>query len=172
VRTSRIYPIFGCLYRISTTTAVLTIGSCGILGMNPNVQTWWQPDAEHYYVEGALSQGDAARPTVGYVQGEGDNPDPGSFVRIGQPGAGISSAGIHVPSGLVMVSQNKRFGITFHSNRRFAIIRLFAWDDFRANRVRDLDEPIAGIWEIKKEDQRGWHFNAPAWNQFNFAFHK
>ena len=164
------YPARQCLYHRGILVFATGLCGCGILGTDPNWQTWWQPDVNQYSVAGALTQGTAARPVIGYVQGEGDHPDPGSFVRVGSPDAGISSAGVYVPSRTIPLSSDRRFAITFTTSRRFAVIRLFAWDDVRDNKIRDIDENLAGMWEIKKEDQRGWSFNAPAWNQFNFTF--
>ncbi|MOA67792.1 hypothetical protein D3C78_1951160 [compost metagenome] len=50
------------------------------------------------------------------------------------------------------------------------LVRLYAWDDVNNNGVRDLNERQGTEWTLKKEDLRGWTYNAPDWNQFNFSF--
>jgi hypothetical protein len=89
---------------------------------------------------------------------------------MGPPGAGIDARGIYVPTEILTVDQDRRFKKTFVVKSRYGMIRIFAWDDVNQNGVRDLNEALGGEWELLKQDMRGWTFNAPAWNQFNFAF--
>lgn len=149
----------------------LSLGGCTSLPVNPNFSTIIWRDAAEYYVEGSLTRGFASRPKVAYIQGEGNTPDNGSFQTKGT-GAGISPQGIYTPSGLLPVDQNGRFSFKVTSSQRFVLVRIFAWDDLNNNNVRDLNEQIASEYNLKKEDQRGWSYNAPEWNQFNFIFNR
>lgn len=151
--------------------AAASLPGCG-LNYNPNFATLWNPAANEYYVEGAVTRGFASFPRVGYVQGEGTSVDRGSFKIQGPQGAGIDARGVYVPTALIVLDTENRFKKTFQVSPRYALIRVFAWDDLNRNGSRDLNEQIAGEWELKKEDQRGWTFNAPGWNQFNFTFTK
>jgi hypothetical protein len=148
-------------------TALIAAG-CG--NINPNFSTIVWRDAAEYTIEGALSTGFASRAKVGYIHSEGDNPDLGSFEIKGRTGAGILSNGVYSPSDLVTVDGNRRWHKTFKTSRRFALIKLFAWDDTNNNNIKDYNEPVPIEWVLKKEDQRGWSYNAPDWNQFNFTF--
>jgi hypothetical protein len=149
------------------------LSGCGsIININPNFETIWKWDAETYMIEGALTRGFASFPRVGYVQGEGDSTDRGSFRLIGPQGVGIDARGIYVPTEIISLDPERRFRKTFTVRSRYGLINLFAWDDLNRNGVRDLNEQIGGEWELKKQDIRGWSFNAPAWNQFNFTFTK
>ncbi|MEB3198486.1 MAG: hypothetical protein VKP62_14910 [Candidatus Sericytochromatia bacterium] len=138
--------------------------------MNPNFETLWRPDAETYMIEGAVTRGYASYPRVGFVQGEGNSTDRGSFRILGPQGAGLLATGIYVPSEIVLVDSENRFKKTFSVRTRYGLINVFAWDDINRNGIRDLNEKLGGQWELRKQDLRGWSFNAPAWNQFNFAF--
>jgi hypothetical protein len=166
------YPETSRAYRTTRVFVLLAlalgVGACGPI--NPNFETLWRPDAENYSIEGAVTKGFSSFPRVGYVQGEGDSTDRGSFKIAGPQGAGIDARGVYVPSALLVVDADDRFKKTFTVRPRYALIRIFAWDDVNRNGVRDLNEQLGGEWELKKEDQRGWSFNAPAWNQFNFSF--
>lgn len=169
-----LYPPTSRAYRttrffVASAAAAAALG-CGPI--NPNVETLWRPDAESYSIEGAVTRGFASFPRVGYVQGEGESTDRGSFKISGPSGAGIDARGIYVPSDIITLDQESRFKRTFKVRPRYALIRIFAWDDVNRNGVRDLNEQVAGEWELKKEDQRGWSYNAPGWNLFNFAFTK
>lgn len=146
----------------------LALGGCGPI--NPNFHTIIWRDAADYTIEGALTPGFATRARVGYVLGEGDNPDAGSFRNVGGQDAGITPQGIYIPSAILTLDANKRFRHTFKSSKRFVLVKIFAWDDTRSNGVRDADEPLGSVWELRKEDLRGWSYNAPDWNQFNFNF--
>lgn len=146
----------------------LAIASCGPI--NPNFQTWFNPAAETYTVEGSITRGLAQRPKVAYVQRQGENPDNGSFVSVGNASAGVDQRGVYTPSAFITPGQDSRFRITFTGRPRYVLIALFAWDDINDNGVRDVNEPLANSYEVKKYDQNGWKYNAPDWNQFNFTF--
>lgn len=148
-------------------TLPLLLSGCG--WVNPNFHTIVWRDASDYTVAGALTRGYAGRPKVGYVQSEGEVPEQGSF-KVKGDGAGITPQGVYIPTALIPVNVDGRFEMKFTVNRRFALIRIFAWDDVNGNNQRDLNERLGTQWDLKKEDQRGWNFNAPDWNQFNFAF--
>lgn len=152
--------------------AALALPGCGVFNFNPNIEQLWKPDAETYMVEGAVTRGFASFPRIGYVQGEGNGVDKGSFRITGQQGAGIDNRGIYIPSEIISVDSDNRWKKTFRVPSRYGLIRIFAWDDINRNAVRDLNEQLAGEWELKKEDQRGWSYNAPNWNLFNFSFTK
>lgn len=166
------YPDSGRAYRttrISVMAATcIALSACGPI--NPNFETLWKPDSETYAVEGAVTRGFSSFPRIGYVQGEGDSTDRGSFKISGPQGAGIDARGVYVPTDVITLDAESRFKKTFTVRPRYALIRIFAWDDINRNGFRDLNEQVAGEWELKKEDKRGWSFNAPAWNQFNFTF--
>ena len=147
---------------------VQALGACGWI--NPNIESIWRPDAETYQVEGAITRGFASFPRVAFVQGEGNSTDRGSFKITGQQGAGIDARGIYIPSEIISVDADARWKKTFRVNARYGLIRIFGWDDINRDGVRDLNENLAGEWELKKEDQRGWSYNAPGWNLFNFSF--
>lgn len=161
------------IYPVSKRTT-LSMALIGLLasgcGINPNIQTIFTPDADNYYIEGAVTRGIASRPKLGYVQTEGNNGDVGSFTKVGNQAAGIDSRGIYTPSALITVDASSRFKIKFQSSSRIVLIRIFAWDDTNNNGIRDLTEPLASEYEITKKDQTGWKFNAADWNQFNFSF--
>jgi hypothetical protein len=146
----------------------LLVAGCGTI--NPNIfATSLQRDTPNYEISGSVTRGFASRPKVAYVLGEGDNPDPGSFATRGT-GAGITPQGIYTPTALVNIGTDSRFSIKFQTSKRYVLIRIFAWDDLNGNNVRDVNETLAGEYDLKKEDLRGWSFNAPDWNQFNFVF--
>ena len=144
------------------------LAGCGPI--NPNIQTIIQRDAGNYTIEGAVTMGFAARAKVGYVMGEGDNPDQGSFRNRGPSSAGITTQGVYIPSGLLSLDSNRRFRHNFESTKRFVLIKVFAWNDLNGDGVRDANEQLAGEYQLRKEDLRGWSYNAPDWNQFNFVF--
>lgn len=148
--------------------ALMTAG-CGPI--NPNFGTIVWRDAADYTIEGAITTGFASRPKVGYIQGEGNNPDQGSFEVKGRTGAGVLSQGVYSPSDLLAVdASSRRFRKTFKTTRRFVVIKIFAWDDVNQNNIKDYNEDLAAEWVLQKEDLRGWTYNAPDWNQFNFTF--
>lgn len=150
--------------------AALPLAGCGWI--NPNFQTVFKPDAETYTISGTLTRGFASRPKVAYILGEGNSPDPGSFRTRGD-GAGLTGQGIYTPSAQVPLDANGRFTITFTITTRYGLVRLFAWDDANQNNVRDQNETLASPeYDLKKEDTRGWSYNAPDWNQFAFVFRR
>lgn len=153
---------------VSLAFSAVVLGACAPI--NPNFETLLWPNAANYMIEGALTRGFASFPRVAYVQGEGSSTDRSSFRIMGPPGAGIDARGIYVPTEILAVDQDRRFKKTFVVKSRYGMIRIFAWDDVNQNGVRDLNEALGGEWELLKQDMRGWTFNAPAWNQFNFAF--
>lgn len=158
----------GPLTLLVCAAAALATAGCGWI--NPNFQTVFNPAAETYTVSGTLTRGFSSRPKVAYILGEGNSPDPGSFTTRGQ-GAGLTNQGIYTPSQIVPLDANGRFTITFTISTRYGLVRLFAWDDANQNNVRDQNERLADPeYDIKKEDNRGWSYNAPDWNQFSFVF--
>lgn len=146
--------------------ALLAAG-CGTI--NPNLIASIQRDIPTYAISGSVTRGFASRPKVAYILGEGDNPDQGSFATRGA-GAGITPQGIYTPTALVTIQPDSRFDIKFETSKRYVLIRVFAWDDVNGNNVRDVNEALASEYDLKKEDLRGWSYNAPDWNQFNFVF--
>ena len=91
-------------------------------------------------------------------------------MRTRGDGAGITPQLIYTPTALIMTDQSNRFTLSLNSTRRYVLVRLFAWDDVNGNNVRDLNESLGTEYTLKKEDLRGWSYNAPDWNQFNFSF--
>lgn len=155
---------------IGTAFGALTLAGCSI-PINPNFHTIVWRDAKDYAIEGSLTRGFASRPKVAYIQAEGNSPDNGSFETLGA-NAGITPQGIYIPTALIKVDANGRFNMKVVSTRRFVLVRLFAWDDLNGDSRRDTNEQLANEFNLKKEDQRGWTFNAPDWNQFNFVFNQ
>ena len=145
----------------------LLVGGCGV--WNPNFMTIVNRDVPSYSIAGSLTRGFASRPKLAYILSEGDSPDQGGMRTRGE-GAGITTQLVYTPTALIQLDQDNRFTLTLNSNRRYALVRLFAWDDVNGNNVRDLNEALGTEYTVKKEDLRGWSYNAPDWNQFNFSF--
>lgn len=156
------------VFRLVAPVLALLAAGCGPI--NPNFSTIIWRDAAEYTIEGAVTTGFASRPKIAYIQGEGNNPDQGSFEIKGRTGAGVLAQGIYSPSDLLTLDQNRRFRKTFKTSRRFVVIKVFAWDDVNQNNIKDYNEDLAAEWVLQKEDLRGWTYNAPDWNQFNFTF--
>jgi hypothetical protein len=148
--------------------ALLAAG-CGPI--NPNFMTIVNRDTQDYTIAGSLTRGFASRPRLAYILSEGESPDQGSMRTRGE-GAGITSQQIYTPTALIDVRSDGRFDLQVTSSRRYVLVRLYAWDDANSNSVRDLNEALGTEFTLKKEDLRGWSFNAADWNQFNFSFQR
>lgn len=159
--------------RLAMALALLSLAAlpgCGTSWVNPNFMTIVNKNQPSYTISGLLTRGNSAYPKVAYIQGEGDTPDNGSFRTLGPAGAGITSQGIYTPTALVPLDYTGRFTMTFNTSHRYALVRVFAWDDVNRNGIRDTNERIATEFTLEKQDVDGWSFNAPDWNQFNFVF--
>jgi hypothetical protein len=148
----------------------LPLTACG--PVNPNFQTIFNPAASSYTIAGSLTLGFSSHARVAFIEAEGQSPDVGSFKTEGPPGAGITDQGLYTPTKLIPIGPDGRFQITLQAPQRFAIIQVFAWDDTNGNGLRDSTESLAtpAVLQLKKQDQSGWSFNAPDWNQFSFVF--
>ena len=149
--------------------AVASVLASGCSWVNPNFMTIVNRDTQDYTIAGSMTRGFASRPRLAYILSEGDSPDVGSMRTRGES-AGITSQGIYTPTALIDVRSDGRFDLKVVSSRRYVLVRLYAWDDVNSNGVRDLNERQGTEWTLKKEDLRGWTYNAPDWNQFNFSF--